>query len=127
MDRDSDPSPIENRIGQVFVPVSDMAAAIGWYSRLLGLPVSAASHEGRIYDLPMAGDCRLALDAHDPDFTPSSKTLFFLWTVDIEAAERFLIAHQVVVEGQIEDIGTVAILGFRDPDGNRLMVCQRKG
>lgn len=120
-------SPIENRIGQVFVPVADMATAIAWYSRLLGLPVSETSHEGRIYDLPMAGDCRLALDGHDPDFTPSSKTLFFFWTEDIVAAERFLIANQVVVEGQIEDIGTVAILGFRDPDGNRLMVCQRKG
>lgn len=122
-----DPSPIQNRIGQLFIPVSDMNAAIAWYSRLFGLPVTAASHEGRIYDLPMAGDCRLALDAHQPDFTPSSQTLCFFWTEDIAACERFLIARSVVVEGEIQDIGSVSFLAFRDPDGNRLMVCQRNG
>lgn len=104
-----------------------MDRAVAWYSRLLGLPVTNASHEGKIYDLSMTGDCRLALDGHQPDFTPSSTTLFFFWTADIEASERFLIANEVVVEGEIQDVGSVSILGFRDPDDNRPMVCQQNG
>ena len=48
-------SPIEARIGQVFVPVTDLPRAIAWYSRLFGLPVGAPSHGGTIYDLPMSG------------------------------------------------------------------------
>src|SRR5436309_1910443 len=62
-------SPIENRIGQVFVPVSDMGRAVAWYSRLLGLPAGAPSHGGGIYDVPMAGETRLALDATKPEVT----------------------------------------------------------
>ena len=37
------------------------------------------------------------------------------------------VASSAVVEGGIQDIGSVSILAFRDPDGNRLMVCQRNG
>jgi hypothetical protein len=46
-------SPIQNKIGMVFIPVSDMPAAIAWYSRLFGLTVGKTSHEGRIYGVPM--------------------------------------------------------------------------
>jgi hypothetical protein len=57
-------SSVENKIGSVFVPVSDMRQAIEWYSRLLGQPMKATSHEGQTYDLPMRGDVGLILDGH---------------------------------------------------------------
>ena len=59
-------SPIQNKIGMVFIPVSDMQKAIAWYSRLLGLPLGATSHEDKIYNLPMQGETGLILDAHKP-------------------------------------------------------------
>lgn len=117
-------SPIENRIGQVFVPVSDMDRAIAWYSRLLGLPVAATSHEGKIYDVPMVGDTRLTLDGHKA-VTNSSQPLFFFWTGDIQATATFLRANDIAIVGEIADIGSVSILSFRDPDNNLLLVCQR--
>lgn len=37
--------PIHNRIGNVFVPVSDMQRAVAWYSQLFGLEPDRTSHE----------------------------------------------------------------------------------
>ncbi len=118
-------SPIENRIGQVFIPVSDMERAIAWYSRILGLPIDQASHGGTIYDVPMAGETRLALDANKQPITNSSQPLCFFWTADIHAAHDFLLANDVELVGTIQDIGSVSFLTFKDPDNNLLMVCQR--
>jgi predicted enzyme related to lactoylglutathione lyase len=118
-------APIHNRIGMVFVPVSDIAAAGAWYSRLLGQPVQTTSHEGRIYGVPMAGEVGLILDAHRP-VTNSSQPLCFFWTDDIQDSNSFLHAHGIEVTQPVEDIGGLFTLTFKDPDGNLLMVCQRK-
>lgn len=119
-------SPIQNQIGAVFIPVSDMQRAIGWYSRLLGLPVQAATHEGTIYDLPMAaGQPGLLLDATPKPVTNSSQPLFFFWTDDIRAAHNFLQAEQIPILSEVDDIGSVSFLKFKDPDNNLLMICQR--
>lgn len=118
-------SPIENRIGAVFIPVSDMRRAIEWYSNLLGQPIKTTSHEGRIYDIPMAGDAILVLDSHKA-VANSSQPLCFLWTSEIQQTMDFLAENKVVIVRGIEDIGHVLTLTFNDPDGNLLMVCQRK-
>lgn len=118
-------SPVENRIGQVFVLVADMGRAITWYSRILGLPVAETSHGGSIYDVPMAGETRLTLDGNQREVTNSSQPLFFFWTRDIQAARNFLRANDVELIGEIENIGSVTFVTFKDLDNNLLMVCQR--
>jgi len=118
-------SPLTNRVGQVFVPVRDMPAAIAWYSRLLGLPPGEPTHEGTIHDLPAVGEVGLALDANRPDFTADGPPRFFWWVEDLEAVRAHLDALDVEVVGDVQDIGTVSILQFRDPDGNLLMACAR--
>lgn len=117
-------SPIQRSIGCVFVPVSDMARARTWYSRLLGLPLPATSHEGKIADLPMDGETQIILDGHKP-VENSSQPLFFWWAEDLAETYRFLQDLAVEIVTPIEDIGSVSTLVFRDPDGNLLMVCQR--
>jgi catechol 2,3-dioxygenase-like lactoylglutathione lyase family enzyme len=120
-------SPIENRIGQVFIPVRDMARSARWYSSLLGLPESEPSHEGTIYDLSTTGETRLALDANRADFDTSGPPRFFFWTADMAATVTFLKELGVTLDSDVEDIGSVMFLQFRDPDGNPLMVCRRTG
>lgn len=120
-------SPIQNRIGQVFVPVTDMVRAVEWYSRLFGFAAERASHGGTIYDVPMTGETRLALDANRREISNSSQPLCFFWTEDVGAAEEFLRRSGVEVLGEAQDIGSVTFLTFRDPFGNLLMVCQRNG
>jgi predicted enzyme related to lactoylglutathione lyase len=116
-------SPIENRFGSVFVPVSDMARAIAWYSRVLGLPIQDITHAGKIYNIPMQGDVGLILDGH-MEVKNSSQPLFFWWTEDIQQARQFLIENEIRIVKDVEDIGSVSTLTFKDPDGNLLMVCR---
>jgi predicted enzyme related to lactoylglutathione lyase len=119
-------SPIQNRIGSVFIPVSNMGRAVDWYSKLLNLPVTQTSHEGAIYDVPMAGETGLLLDSTKPEVRNSSQPLFFFLTENIQSVYEFLRQNAVEIVSQIEDIGSVYTLTFKDPDNNLLMVCQRK-
>lgn len=119
-------SPIQRRIGQVFIPVSDMSTAVPWYARLLDFEPPEGSHGGTIVDIPTDGETRLALDANRPDFTPDGPPRFFFWTDDIEASAAFLADLGVETTSEIVDIGSVAFLQFTDPDGNPLMVCERR-
>ncbi|MFI6676514.1 VOC family protein [Kribbella sp. NPDC050470] len=117
------PSPINNRIGAVFIHVTDMQRAIAWYSTLLGVPQQNTSHEGLIYDVPMDGPTRLTLDGHAHArgaFQPGGP-LLMLHADDIHAAHAFAVGHAEDV-GPIEDIGSVSVFHFTDPDGNKLIV-----
>lgn len=117
-------SPIENRVGQVFIPVRDMARSAEWYARLLGLPAGRSSHEETIYDLPTTGETRLSLDATVPDFVASGPPRFYFWTWDMDATVDFLNDLGAELISDVVDIGSVRFVQFRDPDGNALMVCQ---
>ncbi len=118
-------SPIENRIGQVFIPVRNMARSARWYATLLGLPEAEPTHNATIYDLSTTGETRLALDANRPDFDTCGPPRFFFWTTDMAATVSFLRNLGVTFDSEVQDIGSVMFIQFRDPDGNPLMVCQR--
>ncbi|TCC62119.1 VOC family protein [Kribbella pittospori] len=116
-------SPIHNRIGAVFVHVTDMQRAIDWYGDLLGVPRQQASHEGLIYDVPMDGPTGLTLDGHAHargTFRPG-EPLLMLHADDIQAAHSFAVEHATEV-GAVEDIGSVSVFHLADPDGNKLIV-----
>jgi len=119
-------SPIQNRIGSVFIPVSDMSRAIAWYSELFGLEPGEASHQGGIYDVPMVGDTGLILDANKPITEHSSQPLCFFLTGDIEASVDHLRRLGAEITSEPQDIGSVIVATFRDPDGNPLMLCERR-
>ena len=118
-------SPIQSRVGQVFIPVRDMGTSVQWYSALLGFEPGAASHDDTIYDIPTDGETRLALDANRPEFDPSGPPRFFFWTDDMGATLEHLRALDVTITSAVEDIGSVFFVQFEDPDGNALMACQR--
>jgi predicted enzyme related to lactoylglutathione lyase len=118
-------SPIQNRIGNVFVPVSDMPRAMAWYGALFGVDLGQPTHGGGICDVPMAGDTGLILDANRPVTSHSAQPLCFFWADDIAAALAHLRGLGAEITSDVTDIGSVAFLAFRDPDGNPLMVCQR--
>ena len=59
-------SPIQNRIGVVFIPVDDMDRARAWYGRLFGVEPGEPSHEGGICDIPMQDGPGILLDANKP-------------------------------------------------------------
>jgi len=116
-------SPIQNRIGMVFIPVSDMQKSVAWYNQLLGLPTGELTHAGKIYDLAMQGETGLILDGHKAVHN-SSQPLCFFWTDDIAATYALLQTMAVEIVSEVTDIGSVSTLIFKDPDHNLLMVCQ---
>lgn len=72
-------SPVERRIGQVFIPVSDLDRSIAWYAALLGFEAGRTSHGHTIFDVPTDVETRLApedigsvvfVQFEDPDGNP---------------------------------------------------------
>jgi predicted enzyme related to lactoylglutathione lyase len=118
-------SPIQRRVGQVFIPVSDMASSIRWYAALLGFEPGGASHGGTIFDVPTDGETRISLDANRPNVDRAGPPRLFFWTDDLAASIAHLHRLGVTVTSDVEDIGSVHFVQFVDPDGNALMVCQR--
>ncbi|MGW6228642.1 hypothetical protein ACWFQT_16140, partial [Cellulosimicrobium cellulans] len=84
------------------------------------------AHDGTIHDLPALGEVGLALDGTVADFTADGPPRFFWWVDDLVAVRAHLDSLDVEVVGDVQDIGSVSFLQFRDPDGNLLMACARK-
>lgn len=102
--------------------VKDVKAAKAWYADVLGFQV--------VYDLPEQGWCELATPAQDAKLglsenaeTKGSGDAFVSFGVkDMTAAKAALVAKKVKLDGDVVTIpGTVKLLYFTDPDGNRLM------
>ncbi|WP_256761280.1 VOC family protein [Cohnella sp. WQ 127256] len=120
-------SPISNRIGAVFLHVSNMQHAIQWYSELLGLPVQSASHEGTIYVLPMEGGLDLLIDSNMNDHkNNNNKTHFFFETKNLNESYKFIKNKGIEIVTEIEVHDDISFFTFRDPDGNVLMICEDK-
>ncbi|WP_240418485.1 VOC family protein [Paenibacillus periandrae] len=120
-------SPITNRIGAVFVHVTDMPKAIQWYSELLGLPIHADSHEGTIYSLHMDGGSDLLLDSNRrDDSSQNNKTQLFFETKKLMDSYHFVKEKGIEVVTEIEKHDNISFFTFKDPDGNILMICEDK-
>ena len=71
-------SPIKNKVGSLFIPVTDIARSRDWYCRLLGLPEGGEILNSHLYPLPMEGT-GIILDTMGKDglkFFPLIATLF---------------------------------------------------
>lgn len=120
-------SPLSTRVGQVFIPVRDMRAAVDWYSRLFGFEVDAGrlGHEDTIFDIPTEAPPYLCLDANQPDFVASGPARCFFLTDDLDATVAHLQEVGARDVSPVEDIGSLRFVTFRDPDSNLLMAAQR--
>lgn len=102
--------------------VKDLKAAKAWYLDVLGFAV--------VYDLPEQGWCEVSTPSKDAKLGLSesaeakgSGDAFVSFGVkDMAAAKAALVAKNVKLDGDVVTIpGTVKLLYFADPDGNRLM------
>lgn len=119
-------SPLSTRVGQVFIPVRDMPAAVEWYSSLFGFDVDTGrlGHEATIFDIPTDSPPYLCLDANQPDFVPSGPARCFFLTDDLRATVTHLTQIGATDVSAVEDIGSLCFVTFRDPDGNLLMAAE---
>lgn len=114
-------NPITNKIGGIFIPVSNIEHARDWYCDILGLPVDGDILFGHIYVLPMEGPS-LVLDSkiYAPDHVYKVPA-FQLRTDDIVQAYEFMKEKQVQLLTEIQNNHW---FNFKDPDGNVLMICK---
>lgn len=119
-------SPIQARVGQVFIAVNDMQKAIAWYSKLFGVDPGDTSHAGAIYDIPVKGEARLVLDSHEPVTSTPVQPICMFPTDDMDAALAHLRSIDAEITSDPQDIGSLVFATFKDPDGNPLMVYQPK-
>lgn len=114
-------NPIQNQIGTVFIPVSNIEQARDWYCDLLGLPNDGEILFGHLFVVPMEGT-GIVLDskiyAKDNVFRAPA---FHFNTNNVEEAYAYMKAKGVDLVTGIEHNQW---FNFRDPDGNLLMVSQ---
>lgn len=113
--------PILNRIGGVFIPVSNIEHARDWYCDILDLPADGEVFFGHLYVFPMEGP-NIVLDSNI--FAPEhifKVPAVQLRTEDIRAAYEYMRAKNVHITTGIENGHW---FNFKDPDGNLLMVCK---
>jgi len=110
---------IDNEIGAVFVPVSDIGAARDWYCGILGLEPKGDILFGHLYVVPMRGGSGLVLDSKGFAGPNDRKPAFHFNTDDIAGAYAHMRDNGVEFVGDVID---GVFFEFKDPDGNLLMV-----
>lgn len=121
-------SPIQNKVGSIFVPVRDLEESRQWYCQLLGLnAMDCEILNGHLCPLPMQGT-GLILDTmpmwggEGPGGAPHITTPeFMLLTHDLEAAFAYATETGIDIETTIENNQWFVI---KDPNGNLLMICR---
>ena len=119
------------KLGRVIIPVSDQDAAISFYTQKLGFSVAADIPFGNgdrwVEVAPPNGGAAIALTRPMNDFQPGRDTGIALETSDARAAHEELQGDGIDVDTELMGgDGTVPLLfGFRDPDGNSLMIVEQ--
>lgn len=116
-------SPILNRIGSVFINVTDMNRAVRFHSEVLGLPYREVGPDDSIYGLNMRSGSGILLDNNRFRQNDDYQTLFMSVTSDIDASRAYLTANGVRIFTDTERYGSLAFFTVEDPDGNIVMVC----
>jgi catechol 2,3-dioxygenase-like lactoylglutathione lyase family enzyme len=119
-------------IGRVIVPVSDQDGAIAFYTDKLGFSVTADVPYGDgdrwVEVTPPDGGAAIALASPMGTFQPGHQTGISLSSHDARAEHAALKAGGVDVDDELMGgDGTVPLLfGFRDSEGNNLMIVQEQ-
>lgn len=118
-------SPILNRMGGIFLNVTDMDRAIAFHTRVLGLesPQAEPDADRTIYDIPVRRGTGILLDANRYRQGHDYEALFMLTATDVDAAQAYLAANGVETFTDIERHGELAFFTVKDPDDNVVMIC----
>lgn len=121
-------SPRMNRIGAVFVHVSDLARSSRFYSEVLGIPLQENHPDSPIYCPTMEGTAGLVLDDNRNNVGTERdvRPVCIFKTPDVEASLRHLREMGVPILFEERHEGRVFLFAFRDPDGNALIAMQER-
>jgi predicted enzyme related to lactoylglutathione lyase len=109
--------------------VSDLERAKEFYGDVLGLKktleIPGWAEFGHAQDAPTIGLNAMPRNEGGPKPGSDGGATVVLRVADVEKTQQHLAGRGVKFEGKIEEVqGVVRIATFRDPDGNRLQLCQ---
>ncbi|OLS33960.1 VOC family protein [Bacillus sp. MRMR6] len=113
---------ITNKVGAIFVPVSDIYKARDWYCSILGLEPAYEIIAGHLCCIPLDNNgLNLVLDSKIYTEDAYARTpMFHFNTEDIHEAYRFMKEKGVEI---VTDIEHGHSFNIKDPDANMLMIC----
>ncbi|MGY0058956.1 VOC family protein [Streptomyces sp. LZ34] len=117
-------------LGKVAVPVSDQDRALDFYVSTLGFEKRAdiplAEGLRWIEVAPTGGAAGISLVLPMPGQSPGVETGIILTSEDIDADHAALLARGVDTDPEVVRWGAPVppMFGFRDPDGNKLMIVE---
>ena len=114
------------RVDYIRVPVQDIEAAKRFYGEILGLPLNPNSPADDWVEYE-AGNVTLAVmtpHTHEYEFTPLPPGTLALRVPDVAEAKAKLEAAGVQVN-ELWDSGVCRGAGFKDPDGNPILLHRR--
>lgn len=114
---------INNKVGGIFIPVSDINRAREWYCSLLNLEPTYEIFFDHLCCIPLDNN-RLNIILDSKIFTKESIARFPMFhfnTDDIHEAFQFLRDKEVEIVTEIEN---GHYFNIKDPDGNLLMICK---
>ncbi|MUK90620.1 hypothetical protein GMD78_19875 [Ornithinibacillus sp. L9] len=120
--------PIRNKVGGVFMHVSNMEQSINWYHKLFGMSERSASTE-KVHSITMDGGSDFVLDQNgfDSGLPTEDRAILMFDSPDVRAAYRFVKDSGIEIVEDIMDFPGMSFFTFRDPDDNLLMVCGDPG
>ena len=122
--------PQVQQLGRVIIPVSDQDAAIAFYTEKLGFTVTSDIPFGEgdrwVEVTPPGGGAAIALSKAQGEYQPGRETGIALMSSDPKADHEELEQAGVQVDDELMGgDGTVPLLfGFKDADGNGLMIVE---
>lgn len=119
-------SPIQRKVGGIFIPVRDVEKAKAWYCQIFGLPNTAKVEFGHLYVLPMEGidvilDEMPMWERKDAGNFIYQVPAFIFKTADIYASYNYMKEMGVELVTEVEKYQWFVL---KDLDGNHIMVCQ---
>ncbi|WP_064091661.1 VOC family protein [Rossellomorea aquimaris] len=115
-------NPINQAIGAIFVPVSNLEHSRDWYCELLGVPADGEIISGHLYVIPLQNEVSIVLDSKIfSQHVVSNAPLFHFNTNDPQAAYQYVNERNIAIES---DIQFDQFFNVKDPDGNVIMICK---
>ena len=125
MDNEKIASPIQSKVGAIFIPVRDVKKARTWYCKMLGIPETGKEELGHLFVLPLEG-VDVILDEmpmwSNKETLPVYKAPAFMFkTEDINTSYEYMKKMGVELVTEVENSHWFVC---KDLDGNHIMVCQ---
>lgn len=112
------------QLGSVFVHVKDVNKAANWYANLLGKPQPQPT-SGPVQFMETADGRGLVIDDNRNNAS-GIRPAFMLETTDVGLAYEKVREQGGKIVRELEKDVAVAFFNFEDPDGNIVMVCERR-